>query len=103
MDIATFEQNTFHHVSIGTTPCSEFHGREPLKPINLRFSKHVNSSQSSSDFVNDLQDTLVQQFCVTKTRILNSYHRYRNNYYRKAEAQLLKKRRILLPFEPVAH
>ena len=91
VDIATFVHNTSYHVSIGTTPSSIFRGREPLKPIDLRFSKHVNSSQPSSDFVNDLQDTLVQQFCEPKSRILNSYHRYRNYYDRKAEAQPLKK------------
>ena len=66
VDIATFVHNTSYHVSIGTTPSSKFHGREPLKLIDLRFSKHVNSSQSSSNFVNDLQHTLVQQFCEKK-------------------------------------
>ena len=91
VNIATFVHNTSYHVSIGTTPSLIFHGREPLKPIDLRFSKHVNSSQPSSDFVNDFQDNLVQQFCETKSRILNSYHRYRNYYDRKAEAQPLKK------------
>ena len=68
VDIATFVHNTSYHVPIGTTPSSIFHGREPLKPIDLRFSKHVTSSQPSSDFVNDLQDILVQQFCETKSR-----------------------------------
>ena len=51
--------------------------------------------------MNDLQDTLVQQFCETKSRILNSYHCYRNYYDRKAEAQPLKKHEYCLLLNPL--
>ena len=35
--LATFIHNTSHHTSIGCSPTVLFHGREPMKPLDLRF------------------------------------------------------------------
>ena len=40
VDLASFIHNTYHS-SIGRTPSSFFHGREPIKPIDLRFRSHA--------------------------------------------------------------
>ena len=37
VDLATFIHNTSYHSSFGCTPSSLFHGREPIKPIDLGF------------------------------------------------------------------
>ena len=38
VDLATFVHNTSYHVSIGCTPTYLFHGREPVKPLDVRFN-----------------------------------------------------------------
>ena len=37
-NLATFIHNTSYHSSIGTTPSTIFLGREPTKPIDLKFT-----------------------------------------------------------------
>ena len=41
VDLATFIHNTSYQSSIGCPPSSLFHGREPTKPIDLRFRSHT--------------------------------------------------------------
>ena len=77
LDVATFVHITSFQDSIGTTPSSIFRGGEPLKPIDLRFGKTLSKSEATSDYVNDLQDTLLTQYDETKSRIVNGYHKYR--------------------------
>ncbi len=36
--LTTYEYHTTYHTSIGTTPTQVFHGREPIKPLDVRFS-----------------------------------------------------------------
>ena len=38
VDLATFVHNTSYHVSIGCTPTYLSHGREPVKPLDVRFN-----------------------------------------------------------------
>ena len=42
-NLATFIHNTSYHSSIGTTPSTNFYGREPTKPKNLRFTLNQNN------------------------------------------------------------
>ena len=37
LPLATFMHKTSHHTSIGCSPTVLFHGREPIKPLGLRF------------------------------------------------------------------
>ena len=39
VQLANFIHNTSYHSAIGCSPTVLFHGREPLKPLDLRFSK----------------------------------------------------------------
>ena len=38
VQLAIFIHNTSYHSSIGCSPTVLFHGREPLKPLDLRFN-----------------------------------------------------------------
>ena len=89
-DLATFIHNTSYHSSIGCTPSSLFHGREPMKPIDLRFRSHALAQKElTSDYLVDLQDSLLEQFSHTKSRLLTAYHKYRTYYDKKAAAKPL--------------
>ena len=77
-DLATFIHNTSYHSSIGCTPRSLFHGREPIKPMDLRFRSHALAEKElTSDSFVDLQDSLLEQFSHTKLRLLDAYPKYR--------------------------
>ena len=90
VDLATFIHNTSYHSSIGCTPSSLFHGREPIKPIDLRFrSQSLAQKELTSDYLVDLQDSLLETFSHTRTRLLDAYHKYRNYYDKKAAAKPL--------------
>ena len=90
VDLATFIHNTSYHSSIGCTPSSLFHGREPIKPIDLRFRSHsLAQKELTSDYLVDLQDSLLETFSHTRTRLLDAYHKYRNYYDKKAAAKPL--------------
>ena len=48
-----------------------FHGREPIKPIDLRFRSHTLAQKElTSDYLIDLQDSLLEKFSHTKSRLL---------------------------------
>ena len=52
VDLATFIHNTSFDSSIGCTPSSFFHGREPIKPIDLRFRCHTLAQKElTSDYL----------------------------------------------------
>ena len=40
VQLAAFIHNTSYHFAIGTSPTTLFHGRKPLKPLDLRFNKN---------------------------------------------------------------
>ena len=90
VDLATFIHNTSYHSSIGCTPSSLFHGREPIKPIDLSFRSHALAQKElTSDYLVDLQDSLLEQFSHTKLRLLDAYHKYRTYDDKKAAAKPL--------------
>ena len=98
-DVATFIYITSHS-SIGCTPSSIFHGREPIEPIDWRFGNHVVSKKAlTSDYLVDLQDSLLEQFSHTKSRLLDAYHKYRTNY-KKAAAKPLANQQFCLLWNP---
>ena len=88
--LGTFLHNTSYYSSIGCCPSTIFHGREPIKPLNLRFStKALEIATADADFVTALQDAMLEKFRETKDNIVSSYHRYRGYYDQKALAQAL--------------
>ena len=101
VDLATFIHNTSYHSSIGCTPSSLFHGREPIKPIDLRFRSHALAQKElTSDYLVDLQDSLLENFSHTKSRLLDAYHKYRTYYDKKAAAKPLAQHDYCLLLNP---
>ena len=89
--LAAYIHNTSYYSSIGCTPTSIFHGREPIKPLDLRFNNTaIKKLDPKSDFVNEMQDAMQRKFAETKSRLINSYHQYRKYYDEKALAHPLK-------------
>ena len=87
--LGTFIHNTSYYSSIGCCPSTIFHGREPTKPLDLRFStKALEIATANADFVTALQDAKLEKFKETKDNV-SSYHRYRGYYDQKALAQPL--------------
>ena len=91
VDLAVFIHNTSYYSSIGCTPSSLFHGRHPNKPLDLRFKNSTTKSiPLTFDYVNELQNALVESYAVTKERLSQMYHKYRWYYDAKAKAKPLE-------------
>ena len=100
--LATFIHNTSYSSSIGCCPSSIFHGREPTKPLDLRFStKAMESVTAESDFVTAMQDAMLEKFKETKKNLISSYHKYRGYYDQKALAQPLTVESFCLLLNPL--
>ena len=99
--LAAYIHNTSYYSSIGCTPTAIFHGREPIKPLDLRFSNTaIKRLDPKSDFVIELQDAMQQKFAETKSRLIHSYHQYRKYYDEKALAHPLKLHSYCLILNP---
>ena len=61
--LATYIHNTSYYTSIGCSPTAIFHGREPVKPLDVRFNnKAIKTLDPKSDTVIELQDAMQQKF-----------------------------------------
>ena len=101
VELATFIHNTSYQSSIGCTPSSLFHGREPTKLIDLKFRSHTLAQKElTSDYLVDLQDSLLEKFSHTKSRLLDAYHKYRTYYDKKAAAKPLVQKQFCLLLNP---
>ena len=77
------------------------HGREPIKPIDLRFRSHALAQKElTSDYLVDLQDSLLEQYAHTKLRLLDAYHKYRTYNDKKAAAKPLMHYQYCLLLNP---
>ena len=100
--LATFIHNTSYSSSIGCCPSSIFHGREPTKPLDLRFStKPMGAVTAESHFVTAMQDAMLEKFKETKKNLISSYHKYRGYYDQKSLAQPLKVESFCLLLNPL--
>ena len=60
--LATFIHNTSYHSSIDCFPTTLFHGREIVKPLDLRFStRAMQAVEVISDYVSQLQDAMLRK------------------------------------------
>ena len=101
VQLAAFIHNTSYHFAIGTSPTTLFHGREPLKPLDLRFNKNsLERAQPTTEYVLALQDAMLQKFSEAKSKLTEMYNRYRAYYDYKAEAQPLKQFSFCLLLNP---
>ena len=101
LNLATFIHNTSYHTSIGCAPTVIFHGRDPAKPLDIRF--HSNCIQKSTfnyDFAESLRDEMLKKFQTTKESLAKSFNRYRRYYDQKARANPLKEQTYCLLLNP---
>ena len=61
----------------------------------------LSKSEATSDYENDLQDTLLTQYEETKSRMVNAHHKCRTYFDRKADAQPLGKHEFCLLVNPL--
>ena len=97
LDIAVFIHNTSYSSAIGCSPTLVFHGREPHKPLDVRFNiKTIQAAMPSSDFLVSLQDAMTQHFSRVKEKLVTMYHKYRSYYDDKAKTKPLELLSIVL-------
>ena len=86
--LAAFIDYTSYHSAIGCSPTVLFHGREPMKPLDLRFNNSLIARFSpNSEYVIALQDTMNKKFSETKFKLTEMYNKYRAYYDCKAQAK----------------
>ena len=105
VDLATFVHNTSYHASIGCTPTYLFHGREPVKPLDLRFNlKTLQNLETRYEFTSSMQDRMNEVFSAARDATITAYNKYRHFYDRKANAAPLHKHHFcLLPYPKVSN
>ena len=90
LQLATFIHNTSYHSAFGCSPTALFHGREPIKPSDIRFNNTlIEPFSPNSEYVIALQDAMNKKFSETKLKLTELYNKYRAYYDCKAEAQPL--------------
>ena len=90
VQLATFIHNTSYHSAIGCSHTVLFHGREPIKPLDLRFNNTLTERFfPNSEYVIALQDAMNKKFSETKFKLTEMYNKYRACYDCKAEAKPL--------------
>ena len=90
VQLATFIHNTSCHSAIGCSPTVLFHGRDPIKPLDLRFNNTlIERFSANSDYVIALQDAMNKKFSEKKFKLTEMYNKYRAYYDCKAEAEPL--------------
>ena len=88
VQLATFIHNTSCHSAIGCCPTVLFHGREPIKPLDLRFNNTLLERFSpNSEYVIAFQDAMNKKFSETKIKLTEMCNKYRAYYDCKAEAK----------------
>ena len=88
--LAVFIHNTSFHSAIGCSPTVLFHGREPIKPLDVRFNKRmIERFSPNSEYVFALQDAMKKKYSETKEKLTTMYNKYRTYYDNKAEAKPL--------------
>ena len=90
MQVATVIHNTFYQSAIGCSPTVPFHGREPIKPFDLRFNNTlIERFSPNNEYIFALQDAMIEKFLVTKLKSTEVYTKYCTFYDCKSEAKPL--------------
>ena len=71
VSLAVFIHNTSYHHSIRYYPSAILYGRDPIKPLDIRFSrKAMESVETNSDYVSILQDSMTTKFAENNLRLI---------------------------------
>ena len=99
--LATIIHNTSYHSATSCCPSTLFHGREPIKPLDIRFSRKVMDAVAvNSDSVNELQDAMMQKFGENKEKLTTAYLKYKKYYDQKASAKPIPEKSFCLLLNP---
>ena len=99
--LATFIHNTSYHSATNCCHSTLFHGREPIKPLDIRFSRKVIDAVAvNSDFVNKLQDAMMQNLGENKKKLTTAYLKYKKYYDQKASAKPISEKSFCLLLNP---
>ena len=99
--LATFIHNTSYHSATNCCPSTLFHGREPIKPLDIRFSRKVMDAVAvNSDFVNELQDAMMQKYGENKEKLTTAYLKYKKYYDQIASAKPIPEKSFCLLLNP---
>ena len=91
LSFATYAYNTTYHTAIGTTPTQVFHGREPIRPLNVRFSGILRPAHMKTLDPQKNLDNHNELYNQTKRQSLIHFQQYRGYFDRKAKASPLQK------------
>ena len=70
LSLPTFLHNTSHHSAIGCSPTLLFHGREPVKPPDVRFyNTMIERVSPITEYVIALQDATNKKFPETNLKL----------------------------------
>ena len=76
VSLATFIHNTSYHFAIGCSPTVIFHGREPIKPLDVRFGNTtLERLEPTNEYVQTLQDAMLKKLDETKQRLTIMYNK----------------------------
>ena len=90
VQVTTFIHNTSFDSAIGCSPTVLFQGREPIKPLDLRFNNAlIEQFSPNSEYVFASQDALIKKFTETKLKLTEIYNKFGAYYDCKAEAKPL--------------
>ncbi len=91
LSVATYAYNTTYHTALGTTPTQVFHGKEPIRPLDIRFSGVLRPAQTKSLDPQKNLDNHNELYSQTKQQSVIHFPHYRGYFDRKAKASPLQK------------
>ena len=91
LSFATYAYNTTYHTPIGTTPTQVFHGREPIRPLDIRFQGTKDKDTIKSLDTEKNLDNHLELYDKTRQNFLVHFQQYRGYFDRKAKATPLEK------------
>ena len=91
VQLTTFIHSMSYHSAVGCSPILQFlHGREPVKPLNLRFKNIlIERFSPNGEYVFALEDAMNKKFTQAKQKVTEMYKGYRSSYDCKAETKPL--------------
>ncbi len=88
---ATYAYNTTYHTKIGTTLTQFFHGRQPIRPLDIRFKGTKETENKKSLDTQQNLDNHLGLYDKTRQNFLVHFRQYRGYFDRKANVTPVEK------------